>query len=308
MTLDRGVCVVSIDTEMAWGEAHRRDAPPGDYGGERDAILGVLSTLERHGIGATWAFVGHLFLDRCNRPAHPEVVRPDFAWLDGDWFDVDPCSSLDRAPAYYARDMVEAVRASSVPQEVGCHSFAHVMAGEPGCSREAFVSDLAACQALAGGELRSFVYPRNSVGHVDALTAAGFTAFRGRAPVPFAGRPAPVRAALRAADRARPLAGSAVRPARHASGVWDVPQTFLLAPATRRAWLPVGVWARRPIARLRQAARERSLFHLWFHPYNVTADQARALAALDRVCAEAARLRDAGRLDVLTMGALAASL
>ena len=168
-------------------------------------------------------------------------MRPDFAWLDGDWFDVDPCSSLDRAPAYYARDMVEAVRASSVPQEVGCHSFAHVMAGEPGCSREAFVSDLAACQALAGGELRSFVYPRNSVGHVDALAAAGFTAFRGRAPVPFAGRPAPVRAALRAADRARPLAGSAVRPARHASGVWDVPQTFLLAPATRRAWLPVGV-------------------------------------------------------------------
>ena len=52
----------------------------------------------------------------------------------------------------------------------------------------------------------------------------------------------------------------------------------------------------------------RSLFHLWFHPYNVTADPDRALAALDRICAEAARLRDAGRLDTLTMGELAASL
>ena len=29
------------------------------------------STLERHGIAATWAIVGHLFLDRCDRPAGP---------------------------------------------------------------------------------------------------------------------------------------------------------------------------------------------------------------------------------------------
>jgi hypothetical protein len=72
--------------------------------------------------------------------------------------------------------------------------------------------------------------------------------------------------------------------------------------------VPVGLWARRPVARLRQAARHRSLFHLWFHPYNVTADPDRALAALDRICAAAARLRDADELDVLTMGALAARL
>jgi hypothetical protein len=308
MTLDRGACVVSVDTEMAWGAAHRRGEPPGDYGGERDAILGVLATLERHGIGATWAIVGHLFLDRCDTPPHPEVVRPDFAWLHGDWFDVDPCSTLAAAPDWYGRDVVGALRASTVPQEIGCHSFAHVMAGEPGCSREAFASDLAACRAVAAEPLRAFVYPRNSVGHVDALAEAGFTAFRGRPPAPFAGRPAPLRAALRVADRVRPLAGSAVRPDRHPSGVWDVPQTFLLAPASRRAWLPVGLWSRRPIARLRQAAREHSLFHLWFHPYNVTADPHRALEALDRICAEAARLRDAGRLDVVTMGELATSL
>jgi hypothetical protein len=56
---------------------------------------------------------------------------------------------------------------------------------------------------------------------------------------------------------------------------------------------------------MRLAARERSLFHLWFHPYNVTAAPARARRALEAICKEAARLREAGRLDVLTMGALA---
>jgi peptidoglycan/xylan/chitin deacetylase (PgdA/CDA1 family) len=308
----KGVCVVSIDTELAWGEAHRRDGPSVHrYDREREVIGEILGVLVRHRIPATWAVVGHLFLDRCDRSAgrpHPEVVRPDFAWLDGDWFDVDPCSSRAEAPDYYAPDVVAAIRACPVRQEIGCHSFAHVMAGEPGCSREAFLSDLVACRAAAGDEPpRAFVYPRNSLGHVDALAAAGFTAYRGRPPVPFADRPAPVRRVLRLVDLVRPLAGSAVRPARHASGVWDVPQTFLLAPATRRGRLPVGLWARRPKARLRQAARERSLFHLWFHPYNVTADPPRALAALDAVCAEAARLREAGRLDVLTMGGVAAA-
>ena len=47
------------------------------------------------------------------------------------------------------------------------------------------------------------------------------------------------------------------------------------------------------------------MFHLWFHPYNVTAAPERALRGLGAICQEVARLRDAGRLDVLTMGALA---
>jgi hypothetical protein len=110
---------------------------------------------------------------------------------------------------------------------------------------------------------------------------------------------------LQLVDRFRPLAGSAVHPARHASGVWDLPQTFLFAPATHAARVPISLWTRRPIARLRLAARERSLFHLWFHPYNVTADPPRALAGLESLCHEISRLRDSGALDVLSMGTLA---
>ena len=47
---------------------------------------------------------------------------------------------------------------------------------------------------------------------------------------------------------------------------------------------------------------------MWFHPYNVTADPDRALRALDVICREAARLHAAGRLEVMTMGGLAAHL
>ena len=309
-SLERGVAVVSIDTELAWGESHHCDGagPRRDYGTERAVIDQILAVFDRYDISATWAIVGHLFLDQCaavEGRAHPEIVRPESPSSAGDWFDIDPCSTLAADPAYYGRDIVAAIRRSRVPQEIGCHSFSHLIAD--GCGEAAFESDLAACQAVAAGDgldVRSFVYPRNAIGHIDVLHRHGFISYRGSAtaPVATAGR------LVRYADRLRPLARSAVVPARHPSGVWNVPQTYLFAPATRARHVPVGLWARRPIARMRLAARERSLFHLWFHPYNVTAAPDRALRGLEAICRAAARLRDAGRLDILTMGALAARL
>jgi peptidoglycan/xylan/chitin deacetylase (PgdA/CDA1 family) len=319
VALARGAFVVSVDTEMAWGDAHRRHGPGSGhrFDDERRCVERALGVFERHGIAATWAVVGHLFLDHCTRGddgrPHPDLARPAYPWLDGDdWFDIDPCTTLDEAPFHYGRDMVEQIRACAVPQEVACHGFSHVMIGDEGASAAVFDSELAA-SARAAGELavtlRSFVYPRNSIGHVERLAAHGYVAYRGSRPVaPFAASAGWARPLLRAVDRVRPLAGSTARPARHASGVWNLPQTYLFAPAEQRTRLPAAVWARRPIARLRQAARHQGLFHLWLHPYNLTAAPDRSLDALDRICAEAARLRDGGRLEVATMGRLADQL
>jgi len=316
--LERGAFVISIDTELAWGLAHRRGAPVDDshhFDREREVIAAILAVLARFEIPATWAIVGHLFLDHCQPDAegrcHPELARPDYPWLDEDWFAVDPGSSLDEAPYYYGRDIVEQVAACPVEQEIASHAFSHVIAGEEGCSAEVFASELAASQAVArkqGVELRSFVYPRNSIAHLETLAAAGFTSYRGPRPVPFAGSTGWRRTAAAALDRIRPGPGSAVVPAPGPVGLWNLPQTYLFAPATSRRWAPAALWARQPVARLRQAARERSLFHLWFHPYNITAAPERALDVLSRVCAAAARLRDADRLDVVTMGQLAEHL
>jgi peptidoglycan/xylan/chitin deacetylase (PgdA/CDA1 family) len=314
--LDRGVCVVSIDTELAWGEAHRRDGTEGrhHFGAEREVVDRLLGLLARHEIAATWAVVGHLFLDACHdhgRGPHPELVTPRYDWLDDEWLAVDPATNLAEDPYWYGRDIVDAILACPVPQEVGSHSFSHVIVDDPACTPDVFDSELVAAGAVAAERevaLRSFVYPRNKVAQVPRLADHGFRCYRGARPTPpFAGRPSWQRRALGLLDKVRPLPGSAVLPAAGDGGVWNVPQTYLFAPAAGSR-VPVGLWARRPVARLRQAARHRSLFHLWFHPYNVTADPDRALAALDRICAAAARLRDADELDVLTMGALAARL
>lgn len=316
--LEVGACVISIDTELAWGGAHHRNGAatrrhPG-FDDERRLVAEALQVFERHGISATWAVVGHLFLDRCapgpNGRPHGELPRPRYPWLGGeDWFAIDPCTTLEQDPFYYGRDIVEQILACPVVQEVACHGFSHAMIGADGVTAGVLDAELAASAQAAstlGITPRSFVYPRNLIGHVDRLPAHGYVAYRGRrTTVPFATRPAWLRLVLRAVDRLRPMAGSAIRPARHASGIWNLPQTYLFAPATQRSGAPVCLWARRPLARLHQAARHRGLFHLWFHPYNLTDNPRRAIAALERICAEAAHLRDEGRLDVVTMGQLA---
>src|SRR5688572_3897098 len=80
-----GHFILSLDVELAWGMF--------DHGGaarlrkqllaEREAIRRLLELLGRYEIPATFAIVGHLFLDQCRREngtTHPEILRPRYPW------------------------------------------------------------------------------------------------------------------------------------------------------------------------------------------------------------------------------------
>jgi glycosyltransferase involved in cell wall biosynthesis len=307
---ERGTLVISIDTELQWGGIHHGEfAAPCDPAAEREAIGRTLTALARHRISATWAVVGHLFLDRCGPEGgvkHPHVERPDYEWFPGDWFDVDPCTDLDRDPAWYGTDVVAAIRSCPTHQELASHSFAHMLADDPGRSAASFDADLLECQRVAadaGVALRSFVYPRNAIGHVDRLANAGFTSYRGRPRLTLSGPRWRQRIARRI-DAVALTRTSAVRPRRDGD-IWDIPGTFLFNPADR-AHLRLWLWQAK--RRMRQAARHGSLVHLWFHPQNISQDVDLAVEALDVVLAEGRRMIDAGRLENRTMAELAESL
>lgn len=293
----------SLDTELAWGSVHR-----GGYAGrERDfertrPVIGqLLGLFERYRIRATWAVVGHLFLERCSPVdgvKHPEVVRPDHARGADDWFGRDPCTCLAGDPFWYGPDIVEMIRSCSVPQEIGCHNFSHMIVGDPGCSREAFSSELAASRDAAsahGVGMRSFVYPRNSIGHVDVLAEHGYTSYRGLAPGwRWRSRGAAARLA-RLADNFLPSAAPAVRPVRGEGGVVNVPASYNYIH--RSGWgryVPVGVRVRKAAGGLRRAAREGGVFHMWTHPFNIASDPRGLLGGLERIFQEYKSLADSG--------------
>lgn len=300
--LERAAFVISIDTEMSWGLMHRRTETY-CFDAEREALQRLLGLFDRHQIPATWAVVGHLMLDSCSPVEgvkHPEIVRPDYEWLDGDWFDDDPCSDLARAPSWYAPDLIDLIRAAPVGHEIASHGFSHIMAGEPGCSRESFESEVVAAKAVAsdrGLQLHTLVHPRNQIGHVDVLVEQGITAYRGKRPADH-----PHSLWQRIVDRSVGSERTAVRPLAE-DGIWNLPATILFdVDARPRTWR---IWLRQVERRLQQAIGRNAMFHLWFHPHNLRDNPEIAFAALDRLCSVAARHRVRAELDTITMGELA---
>ncbi len=307
-----GQFVISIDLEMSWGAVHHgspHDASP--YELEREVVADVLDLMQRYDIAATWATVGHLFLSSCSPedPAHPEIIRPMYPWLEGDWYGLDPGTDLHQAPTWYGSDLVEAIRNCSTEQEIGSHSFAHIIAGDPACSREAFESDIRAAVGVAdeaGIELRSFVYPRNSFGHVDVLAEAGFTAYRGATPQMGVAGPAWLRRVAGISETVWPR--TTYRAVREGSMI-NIPHTYLFDPGSKTAQrYGTALWSRLVQRRLRHAVRTGSLFHLWFHSHNLAVDLDRSHTAMEGLFALARREIDAGRLTNPTMGQLAERL
>jgi peptidoglycan/xylan/chitin deacetylase (PgdA/CDA1 family) len=315
--LERAAFVISLDFELIWGTLDV--AGPDGFRQRceierREVVDRLLALFVEFEMPATWLIVGHLFLDRCDGRAggkHPDIVRPSHAWSPGDWFAYDPDGTEADAPIFLGRSLVEKIRRCPVPQEIGSHSFSHVIFGDAGCSKATARSDVAASVAAAreiGLRLRSFAFPRNEVGHLDVLAEHGFTCFRGPEPRWYHadGIPGVVARLGHLADVLRAAQPPVVMPRRAAHGLVDVPGSMVFFPAHGvRRFVPMSRRVTRALRGLEAAVREGRIFHLWMHPTNMADEMDAMFAALRRVIRRAAELRDRGHLDTLTMGLIA---
>jgi len=225
--------------------------------------------------------VGHLLLESCQSRdgvKHPEIVRPGYfenpfwRYREGDWFDADPCTDVQQAPAWYAPDLVRIILAEPQRHELACHTFSHIDCSPEHCPPEVFASEMNRCAELAAGlgaQMRSFVHPANRIGHLEALAKLGYRAIR--------------------SDR-----DVLSRPRQVAGGLWDIPSTMQIG--RQRGWT---LEEHRRVFRavLRKAVRTGTVCHLWFHP-SLEPELIDGLMA--DVFAAARELGD--RLKILTMG------
>ncbi len=305
----------SVDVEGLWGvffvRRHREDRVAAE--GARRAVPELLRLLDERGVPATFAFVGHLFLDRCERKdgrPHPEMPRPSYPWWPGDWYAHDPCSDERSAPDWYGRALVDAVRNSKGAHEVASHGFSHAVFDESCCPRDVADAELTGARDAArrlGLDLRSFVYPQNVVGHADRIGPAGYACFR----APDGGaaqRAGPPGGVHRAARLARHVLASEppVGVPRRVHGVVELPSSMPIVGAEGiRALITRRARAERCRRGLEAARREGAVFHLWTHPHAFSRKGAALFGALEETLDRVAALRDRGEIRALTMGGLA---
>lgn len=314
--LDRGVFTLSLDFELIWGtldlfgpEQFRRRCEL-----ERAMIIDrLLDLFVEFEISATWCIVGHLFLDHCASQQglkHPDITRPTHDWHRMDWFAHDPSSSEANDPIFYGRSLVEKIQNCPVLQEIGSHSFSHVVFGDQGCSRQTATNEIAACIQAArelGIELRSFAFPRNQVGHLDVLGEYGFTCYRGPEPHWYEQDhwPSAVKRLAHLWDVLAATAPPVVKPKYVEAGLWDIPGSMIYFPMHGlRRYIPLSQRVKRAIKGLDAAVLRKQVFHLWFHPTNLADQTEKMFAGLREILGYAAELRAQGALSILPMEAL----
>ena len=315
MELTRGAFTLSLDFELIWGTQDLAGIE--GFGKaclfERQRIVGdLLALLDEFEISATWCTVGHLFLDSCDGK-HAEMKRPSHAWLNDDWYKNDPGGSETDQSIFLGKSLVQKILACPTPQEIGFHSFSHVIWGDPGCSRAVAESEMKACVEAAswtGVRPVSFVFPRNRAAYLDVLAAHGIRVYRGPGPRWYErdDNPGALGRLAHLLEVALGTAAPTVLPERTPEGLINLPGSMIYLPAHGiRGWIPIRQRVRRAVRGLEDAASRRRVFHMWFHPTNLADRYKAMMAGLRSVFERVRKMQESGRIDVRAMGSFDAS-
>jgi peptidoglycan/xylan/chitin deacetylase (PgdA/CDA1 family) len=283
----KGKLTISIDMELAWGI--------GDFvtledlqiveTDERPICAALIELFDRYEVPATWAVVAAL--------------------LDKDSSKFRPGSEA----CWYAPDIIDRLVHAKVPHEIGSHSGKHVQFGDIAASEAQEDLDFARNVHQANAlPFKSFIFPREAVGHLDALARAGLRTFRGPDVGWFRTARRVGRIVGRGAnfvDKCLPIPPSPVAAIKYGELI-NIPGSMLLLGRNgpRRFILPTVSRAKLRMG-LAHAQRTGGIFHLWFHPSNFYYRRDEQFATLAWFLEYAASQVSRGLVELRTMGSYA---
>jgi glycosyltransferase involved in cell wall biosynthesis/peptidoglycan/xylan/chitin deacetylase (PgdA/CDA1 family) len=255
-----GTLLLSFDCEGKFGMADRINPELARLLSNRSnsgAYTAILRVLERHGMRATFAFVGAFTLhpDELAAWRHylPEERVGGRPWLEA-FFAAERRGDFD---GWLNPEPLRLVRAAG-GHEIGTHGFSHLPLAEAVASAAVFDREIGAVCALArarGEAVHTLVYPGNQLGHTARLTSHGVQGYRDALDSTWRGpsrRAANVLREFNLAEPAQPHAtgGPVVAiPAGHILNFrHGLARRLVPRAVTRRRWRgPAG--ARRPLRR-----------------------------------------------------------
>ena len=296
-----GSFIVSLDCEGKWGMAdhlepyHHRLLTDSALAEVYDRLVALFA---RHDVPATFAYVMAFTLTPVERRHFAQLLEPrdsaDDPWMRHFW----AAQKKGLGEGWFQPHALEAVRADG-RHEIACHGFCHRPLGDQSISEEAARTELDAAAAVAemkGISLKTFIFPRNEVGHLMLLRRMGIIGYRARL------------------ERAAGMTGRISRFVDEFN-LWSRPQPephggnggLVTIPAgyfhnwrfgARRyipLWLTIARWKRL----LDRAAEEGGVAHLLLHPHNLITGPDTA-TSLEAILAYAAELREQGKLMIET--------
>ncbi len=302
---ERGVAIVSIDTEQIWGYFDQLNEPRfhAQYPGALEAHEKLLAQLCRSEFSATWFVVGGMTLSRSQGRLDRRM-----AGLPSQWIARIPCGSESTAPLWYRRSFVRRLRDACPRQEIGLHGgLTHLIWTDAHATHDVVQRELAeGVKALGESYIQplSYSFGREQEAYHELLPAHNIRCFRGRTPVLACqlGRTVP-GALLRVVDELIRAAPPPVWPRETLPGLWNIPSSLFLYPIgpSRARALPLRSRVERFRRGLEGAARYRGIFHFCLHPENL-AESPHGFSMFEDMLDRLDRARASGDIEVLTVG------
>jgi peptidoglycan/xylan/chitin deacetylase (PgdA/CDA1 family) len=278
-----GILVISLDFELFWGvwDVTTKEKYGPHIIGVKNVIPGLLNLFSNYQVKATFATVGILFAkNKEELQAFIPAVKPSYNDLNYNVYKNELGTTGQNHtddPYHFGYDLFELIKQSD--HELATHTFSHYFCLEAGQTAKEFDADIKAAVKIAAAkniELSSLVFPRNQINesYLPVLADNGIKVYRGN-PESWIYKPrmfsaeVPLIRLCRLLDTYLPVSGSNSFLIKKTEGLpVNIPASRFLKPYNKNlAWLEK-LKLKRIMKEMTHAAKNKELYHLWWHPHN----------------------------------------
>jgi hypothetical protein len=316
-----GKFVISLDFELMWGVRDKRSIE--SYGdaiiGARKAVEQMLIRFDLFKIKVTFATVGFLFFENKweligsvpkLKPSYSNDNLSNYIGLGeflGDNEVIDPY--------HFGISLIHLIKNYGC-HEIGTHTFSHYYCLEDGQNLEQFNEDLKCALEIANKHhliLNSIVFPRNQYNkdYIKVCARNGLTAFRGTEKSwiyssSSAAKDSIFKRGCRLLDTYVNITGYNCYKfnQNNISTPLNIPSSRFLRPYNDTLHLFEWLKMRRIKRAMTYAAKNKLVYHLWWHPHNFGRNLEKNLNMLEDILKHYCFLRDVYDFQSLTMGEL----
>lgn len=280
---DSGKMVISLDFEMLWGvhDLITLDEYMEHIYNVEKVIPKMLNLFQKYDIHATWAVVGFLFYDSMTelinnipekKPNYDDQSLSSYSYM------MKIVNNKDIQRYCFAKPLIKKIM-SYDGQEIGSHTYSHYYCMDSGQSVSEFEVDLKMAIKVSkenGVNIKSFVFPKNQYKkeYLEILRENGVIAFRGNEKSkiykPARSHENIVKRIFRLADSFMNITGS------NCCSFDDIVENKMvnihasrfLRPYMGKGKIIERIKLHRIKGQMTYAAKNRKIFHLWWHPHN----------------------------------------
>jgi peptidoglycan/xylan/chitin deacetylase (PgdA/CDA1 family) len=263
--------VISLDFELHWGVFDTYGESYNDnILGARIAIPKILALFKKYNIHATWAVVGFLFNeDKNDHAKYNPLLKPSYSNKKLRSYDCNIGENEASDKLHYAHSIIKLIQ-ECPNQELASHSYSHYYCQAKGQTIAEFDNDIKSAINIAkdkfGVDLKSFVFPKNEVNYeyLEVLKKYSFSIYRDSSPVRF--KWVSFDRVFRLMNTFLKLSKYSINAIIDHHGLKAIKGDRFLRPYTF-SFLNY-LMLRRVKNEMTFAAKNNSIYHLWWHPHN----------------------------------------